>query len=394
MRRRRLLALLGVGGTAGCLRLAGDDETTGAASTTEPSGPSRDTASAGSTGEPTTESTRRPETPTLGESEALDVRWAALGGAGGIGVDDADVYVVHDGVQALGRSRGDRRWEPFPADGVRHLTLDRTDLFIGTNDGRVVVLDTDERSRRWTYEGTDLDTRVRVGEDVVVFGEQRDDGGALVCLERASGAERWRVETDGVVSDLAPPASGVVVFSATGRANVRARDLESGDRRWFSDESHTAMAPLVADGMAYVPTPFEVLAYDVASGDIAWRYELPDAGERFSGDVAASPPVLSDDVLCLPVERGGLAGVDVAAERGAWFYGVAESKRSTVAVADGEAWFADRGGVHRVDIASGEGRTIGRHGGEVGNVESLVVDDEALFLSTTFGGVGAFDVVG
>jgi outer membrane protein assembly factor BamB len=405
MRRRRLLALLGIGGTSGCLRLASDDATTQRTTTRGPTSETEtapepattnDTATetTESTAEPTEESTTtEPAEPTLAEAPELDVRWDGPEHTAGLAVGDSDVYVDNSGLEALDRARGFRRWQPFPNDDVRHFTLDAGDLFVGTEDGRVVAVNTETRSRRWTYEGTDLDSRVRVGADAVVFGEERGDGGALVCLERESGAERWRVETDDGISDLSPPGSDVVVFGTTGRANIRARDLGGGERRWFSSESHTAMAPLVADGTAYVPTAFEVLAFDVASGDVVWRYRLPEAGERFSGDAVERPPRLHDGVLLLPVERGGLAAVNATTGRGEWFYEVSGSKSATVALDGSDAWFADRRGVHRVGMGSGDGRRIGRYGTDAGSVEGLMADGDALFLSTTFGGVDAFDIV-
>ncbi|WP_323676432.1 PQQ-binding-like beta-propeller repeat protein [Halorubellus sp. PRR65] len=390
MRRRRFLALVGIGGTAGCLRLAGEDtatrrtatRTTGASTTA----PAATTTAA-------EETTTAPNAPLLADADALDRRWKGPEYASGMAVHDDDVFVAKEGVIALDRARGFERWQPHPDDHVRHFAVEGDALFVGTEDGQVVAIDLATRSERWRYAGTDLDSGVRTGSSSVVFGEERGDGGAVVCLDAADGTERWRVETENAVSELSPPGDDVVVFGTTGGPTVQCQDLQTGTRRWLSEESHPAMTPLVRNGTAYVPVYNRVLAFDVDTGTVEWESRPPDGADRFQGRSPGDRLVLRDDVLYVPTSMGGLVAVRAQTGDIAWVYDVPESANGLVAVDDDAVWFGTETAVHRVDATTGDGEMIGRFSAETNDLFGFEVAGGTLFVAPSPTAVRAFDAV-
>ncbi|NHN40596.1 PQQ-binding-like beta-propeller repeat protein [Halorubellus sp. JP-L1] len=399
MRRRRMLALLGIGGTSGCLRLAGEDTSTRRTATRTTADSTRTqstTTTRGGTAQSETaeetETTAEPDAPLLADADALERRWTGPEYVSGMALHDDGVFVENEEVVALDRAQGFERWQPYP-DRVRDFTVEGDGLFVGTRDGSVVGIDLASREERWRYDGTDLDSAIRAGSSSVVFGEERGGGAAVVCLDAADGTERWRVETENPVSELSPPGDGAVVFGTTGGPSIQCHDLQTGTRRWLSEESHTAMTPLVRNGTAYVPVYRRVIAFDAATGDIEWEYPLPDGAERFEGRSPGQPPVRRDGVLYVPAQEGGLAAIDSQTGQGVWFYEVPESRGGLVTVADGAVWFGTENAVHRVGAATGDGEIIGRFTAETNGLFGLEVDSGTLFVAPSPTAVRAFDVV-
>jgi len=398
MRRRRVLAALAAGGVSGCLRLAGEETTERETATrtrtnagtapaeTEPA------TSTGTTAEETTEN--EPErSPLLAAAPQLELRWEGPAYASRLAPAGDDVVVEKSGLLALDADAGFRRWQPFPDDDVRRFAVDGDLLVVGTRDGGVVGIDLSKREERWRYGGTDFQTAVRVGSGAVVFGEDRADGGAVVCLDRADGSERWRVETDERVSNVSAPAAGVVLFGTNGGPNLEVHDLESGARRWRHEEFHPAMAPVAADDTAYVASTDAVVAYDVANGDVRWAASVPERAERFDAFSARTAPVLRDGRLHVPVVDGGVLALDANAGERAWFYEVPDTEYGVVAVDGDAAWYADEVAVHRVDARTGDGGLVGYLERDANGLNDFAVADGTVFVAPTSTAVKAFDVV-
>jgi outer membrane protein assembly factor BamB len=398
MRRRRVLAVLAAGGVSGCLRLAGEETTgqkTATRTQTNAETTSAETETATSTGTTAEESTEtEPErSPLLADAPQLELRWEGSEYANELALAGDDVLVEQSGLVALDADAGFRRWEPFPDDNVRRFAVDGDLLVVGTRDGDVVGIDLSNREERWRYEGTDFQTAIRVGSGAVVFGEDRAEGGAVVCLERADGSERWRVETDERVAEVSAPAAGVVLFGTNGGPNLEVHELGSGARRWRHEEFHPAMAPVAADDTAYVASAFGVVAYDIASGDVRWEASVPERAERFEAYSPRTLPVLGDGRLHVPVVDGGVLALDANSSERTWFYEVPDTDNAIVAL-DGDAvWFANEVAVHRVDGRTGEGDLVGYFERDANGLNDFAVADDTVFVAPTSTAAKAFDVV-
>lgn len=402
MQRRRVLAVLAAGGVSGCLRLAGEETTERETATSTrtnaetTSAETETTTSRGSTSEESTEESTETEperSPLLADAPELELRWEGPEYARALALAGDDVLVEKSGLIALDADAGFRRWQPFPDDNVRRFAVDGDLLVVGTRDGDVVGIDLSSREERWRYDGTDFETAIRVGSGALVFGEERSDGGAVVCLDRADGSERWRVETDESVSELSAPAAGVVMFGTNGGPNLEVHDLQSGARRWRHEEFHPAMAPVAADDTAYVASAFDVVAYDLANGDVRWEASIPERAERFEAYSPRTVPVLGGGRLHLPVVDGGVLALDANSGERTWFHEVPNTDNAIVAL-DGDAvWFANDVAVHRVDGRTGEGDLVGYFERGANGLNDFAVGNDAVFVAPTSTAVTAFDVV-
>lgn len=154
-------------------------------------------------------------------------------------------------------------------------------------DHRVVGLDPEDGSRRWTYPlAAPLGGAPDAADGRLVL--PRTDG-VLEAID-AGGNRVWRTET---------PAHLGPVTAADGRAYVggvaerlAAFDLDSGVRRWdLETENAVFTRPRVVDGTVYVGATDQYLyAADAATGERQWRAGTPVG-------VTGGPVVVGDAVV-------------------------------------------------------------------------------------------------
>lgn len=170
---------------------------------------------------------------------------------------------------------------------------------------------------------------------------------ALICLDRETGKQRWRIEPREIDPSLlgasfhgTPAVAGGRVFAMLRRSHfsgfqdafVVAVDTQTGKLAWRRYLSSSASMPravgrgmaqmVVERGRLYVANSLGVAAcLDVRNGMVWWLNVLPGAGEvvdmnnigaRMGGRPGqignawqASPPVLVDAGLIVPGEKGG-----------------------------------------------------------------------------------------
>jgi outer membrane protein assembly factor BamB len=124
-----------------------------------------------------------------------------------------------------------------------------------------------------------------VADGVVVLAladRAAGDDGAIVALDLATGAERWRHRTRAPVPSAPAIADGMVVFGeATGA--VEALDLATGAPRWryaLGDglpvrATSLWSAPTIADGLVHVTVQGRLAALELATGAPRWTKKPP-----------------------------------------------------------------------------------------------------------------------
>jgi outer membrane protein assembly factor BamB len=108
------------------------------------------------------------------------------------------------------------------------------------------------------------------------------DGGGLVALDLATGAERWRYTTP-FPARSAPAIDGDTVVATLGNGEVHAVSLADGAVRWVHDvagglDSLASSAwgpPTIASGVVYVAIQGRTTALDLATGAPRWTRDLP-----------------------------------------------------------------------------------------------------------------------
>ncbi len=133
---------------------------------------------------------------------------------------------------------------------------------------------------------------------IPTLDEQDPHGGHLVCVDAASGSERWRARTDGSVKHSVA-LDHDTVYSVNVSGKLTARDANSGTVRWayqLGDPSERWMfsAPALRDGMIYTGHSQHFACVDAETGQPVWvRDDLPGA-DWISSYVC---PALDDDTV-------------------------------------------------------------------------------------------------
>ena len=165
-----------------------------------------------------------------------------------------------------------------------------------------------ELTQKWkTTVGLGDSTPALVGDRLYVFARQ-DDNEVTLCLNAADGKEVWQNK---FAAAAIPPPDGrdhpgprsspavadgkVVTLGVWG--NLACLDAATGKDLWRKDEFpkvtprfHTAMSPLIVDGMAIAhlggPGNGALMAFDLATGNLKWKWAA-------EGPAYASPVVMT-----------------------------------------------------------------------------------------------------
>ena len=198
------------------------------------------------------------------------------------------------------------------------------------------------------------------------------DDGTFRTLDQASGAERWRVRIDdprrkGIFSSPALH-EGRVYFGGYDGC-VRCLDCDTGERIWrFSGADWVGSSPALAPALerlfiglehASPRFPGGVAALDLGGGEKIWEFRCP-------AHVHGTPLwVPEHHAVACGGNDGRLRWLDAAGGGERWSYAAGGAIKAGVAfdAAAGQLLFgAFDGGIHAVDIATGERRwRIGTH---------------------------------
>jgi outer membrane protein assembly factor BamB len=176
-----------------------------------------------------------------------------------------------------------------------------------------------------------------------------DDTAAFVCLDAATGDERWRTDLgDGGDVRFPESAAAVVddfVLAGFGR-RLYAFDRESGEVQWRVQFEEDPGAPVVADGTGYVTIGGggSVVAFDPATGDTAWTR---DVGQWCPGSVAVADGTVYA-VANREDDRGSLVALDAASGDERWRYTSPRRLAGSPAVGDDVIFVGDARGLHTV----------------------------------------------
>lgn len=217
----------------------------------------------------------------------FDERWSFWTTDQGVGVVDGTVYVNGEGsLYALESGSGDERWHDVPDEPVVGAPV--------VADGMIYVR-TERGLQAYDADGTvewalDLDLESRDGALAVADGDLLTDGfpdglthREAVGVDALSGDERWSREIGGehnapVIADGVGYLPGRAAYST---ASVSAVDPATGEPTWTTEiDARDLTTPTVGQGYVFVDDSEGVLhALDVATGHEIHRWESDAAVE-------------------------------------------------------------------------------------------------------------------
>jgi outer membrane protein assembly factor BamB len=237
--------------------------------------------------------------------------------------------------------------------------------------------------KRWRVDlGPSYSGPVLAG-DLVIVTETRDKQTERVrALDRATGEERWQAEWEGAMSvpffaasngswiRSTPCVDAGHVFVAGMRDVLVCLEAATGKERWRMDFMQALESPLPSFGFVssplvigehvYVQAGAGFVKLDKATGDIVWR--VLDDGGGMSGSAFSSPYLTTIDGVpqILVQTRNELAGIDPQSGTVLWKTGI-EAFRGmnivTPTVHDGKVFTTSYGGgsfLFAVDPDQGE----------------------------------------
>lgn len=256
-------------------------------------------------------------------------------------VDDDTVYVGGDGLYALDRETGVRRWE-F------------------------------RNGEKLGFSGPS------VGEGVVCCVNLDDYHNVLYGVNAADGSERWSHELGGQVLDSPVTVVDGTVY-VTGPDETHAIDVSSGEHEWAVSPGmgvEDNSVPAVTSDTVYVSDSAGLRALDRSDGSERWTYDISDS---------LSPAVDGDRVYVggYQGDQWRVVGVDAETGTGEWQATLGETDvGGSPTLLDGRL-FVSAGNLRAFDTDSGEELWTSPHGGGGIGLGSPVTDGELLYAVNT-----------
>src|SRR6266571_3300387 len=160
-------------------------------------------------------------------------------------------------------------------------------VYIGDLAGVFHAVDVRTGKALWTYKtGADIKSSPVVVDDRVLIGSY---DGTLYCLSVKNGAVLWKVTTENYVHATPAVADGVAYISGCDEIFRGIRIADGKQMFEFPSGGYTAASPSLAGSSAYFGTfSNEVLAANLKSKKMTWRYENPERHFPFYSSAAVT----------------------------------------------------------------------------------------------------------
>jgi eukaryotic-like serine/threonine-protein kinase len=224
-------------------------------------------------------------------------------------------------------------------------------VFAGTREGLVLAVDAASGEERWRYDTRGLiDAAPAVAEDLVLAVSEDDATGqaTLFALDAERGGEEeapvWRFAPQGAASSPAAPVAvaGDIAVLASSDATVRGFGLAAGGERWSAEMRDLVLAAQVpaapAPDTVVVADRLHLTRLDPATGEHRWTFRLGDFrsldADRVNTLMTSSPAVAGETVV-IGDAAGLLSAVDMESGHRVWRMDVGTGPVGGVA-ADGD----------------------------------------------------------
>ena len=158
------------------------------------------------------------------------------------------------------------------------------------------------------------------GEYVRFGGNPDGKKGCFYALDRKSGREIWRFDTEGGVN-VEPSFSNGVVYFGCHDNYLYALDAETGREKWkFKTGGPILSKPVIENGIVYTGSDDGYLyAIDINAGAEKWKLPIePDNQSDYIGGV--STPAIAENKIVVTRHAGLLYAIDKVTKEHLWIY--------------------------------------------------------------------------
>lgn len=252
-------------------------------------------------------------------------------------------------------------------------------VIFGDESGRLYALDATTGELGWTFDAEGgITSSAHPQGDRVLFGSY---DGRIYCLALADGAPIWTVETEGYVHGT-PAIFDSTVVTAGCDGYLRMLDLATGQ-----DEGTVELATYVGascaidgDGRAYFGTfGNQVLAVDITTGEVLWRYQHPTRQQPFYASAA-----VTEQIVAVAGRDQTVHGLDRQTGVARWLFNAGARVDSSPVISGDRLFFgSSQGIVHALDVHSGT--EVWRYETGAAIVASAAVADGKLVIGSDDG---------
>ncbi len=311
-------------------------------------------------------------------------------------VVDGTVYVgALDGVlYAIDAQTGKKRWT-YQASGSTKASpsIDNGVIYFGDSEGVFHAVDIATQQMKWQFktEGEIISSATFVG-DRVLFGSY---DGFLYCLNRENGELIWKFETEGYVHGT--PGIWTQPSKETGDVQnftivtgcdsyLRVLNIDDGSQTQLVDlGAYVGASPAISESSVYCGTyGAEILAVNLDTGEIAWRYRHPKRRFPFFASAA-----LTDDAVIIGGRDKMVHALSSETGESLWTYTTKSRIESSAVIVGRRAFLGTTGGMLiALDVSTGESVWEFATGSSI--AASPSVADNRLYIGTEDGTLYCF----
>ena len=259
-------------------------------------------------------------------------------------------------------------------------------LFFGDESGRFYALDAVTGQLLWTFDAEgEITSSAHPWGDRVLFGSYDN---SVYCLAAADGRLIWKAATAGYVHGT-PAIFDSTVVTAGCDGFLRSLGMAQGRELGAVEVGAYVAASCAIDdsATAYFGTfGNQVVAVDLLTGKVRWRYQHPTRQQPFYASAA-----LADEIVAVAGRDRLVHGLDRKSGHARWLFDAGARVDSSPVISGERLFFgSSRGVVHGLDVDSGA--EVWRYDTGATIVASVAVGDGRLVLGSDDGVVYCFGI--
>ncbi len=267
-----------------------------------------------------------------------------------IAAGTAFVGVLSGHLLALDLESGKARWKYHVEEGIGESSpcVGKGTVYIGDLSGTVHAVDVGSGKADWTFQtdGEIKSSAVLVGDRVLIGSYD----GHLYCLSADQGALIWKFKTEGPVHCTAGVWEGLTYITGCDEFFRAIRVSDGQEVFKIASGSYTAASPaLSGDGAYYGTFSNEVIAVNLRSRRVSWRYQQERRQFPFYSSAA-----LADGKVVVGGRDKMVHCLDAKTGKALWTFPTLGRVESSPAVAGGRVYVGSSDGrFYVLDLASG-----------------------------------------